>query len=164
MVYLLAPHFSTTSGSICFLKSLTQSLKKQRFLELGFWDWKKRLTGGDEQLLFVYPLIPVCDRDWTQGLVYAKQVLGATSSTMVWGSSITGWWLQTCWSSRRKELWRQCKWMYSIGDSLVEQIVSMPRTCRGDGKRKSKEGILVHKSGCLGTKGVICSSEKLEKL
>lgn len=42
MVHLLAPHFSATSGSICFLKSLIQSPKKQWFLELGFWDWKKK--------------------------------------------------------------------------------------------------------------------------
>lgn len=143
MVHLLAPHFSATSGSICFLKSLIQSPKKQWFLELGFWDWKKkRFSCGNEQPLFEYPLIPVCDRDWTQGLVYAKQVLWATSSTLVWGFSITGWWLQTCWSSRRKELWRQCEWMHSTGDSLVDQNVSMPRTCWGAGKRKSKEGIL----------------------
>ena len=56
--------------------------------------------------------------------------------------------------------------MQGVGDSLVDQSVSVPRTYWGAAKKKPKEGILGvdSRSRCLGTKGVSRSSEKLEEL
>lgn len=56
--------------------------------------------------------------------------------------------------------------MEGVGESLVDQSVSVPRTYWGAEKKKSKGGILAvgSRSGCLGTKEVSHGSEKSEDL